>query len=694
MNLRNVAIFISLLCAIFILLTGLFIGKAYVDGDLYDEYVPVKYFQRESLYNGQLPVTSKGIGMGFPIYRDIQSGMYYPPNAVFMLPFDIYKLTNYSIILNLLLLGIGAYMLSGRFFTERYKSVLFMFITVLNGFTISHIGHLSILCVMAAMPFYFYFRMGKKSSLMLNSVFLFIVLSGGHPQMFMYTIITSFAYALYRRDLRRELKLYFATAGLSAVIILPLLILSLHNPRPEMDLYNVMPLKGIITAVFPSIHYAFSSFFPVKYTGPYYYNEISFYQSLLIIFAIPALYKAVKSNLKVHWPILLIAVSFIAGFTPLGGLMLFKTPVRISGYASIVFSLYALKYFEMPTKKQLILIMNMILISGIILIMRQYCIYAVINTYVITLFYAAVFILISKFKLQYVKYILIAVTAFDLILYSRGMIETAPLEAMRHTEMPELKNESVITFVPDEIFFYEEFLKQKFNVPRLEMLLANTTYGNRGVYQHSYSFNIYNTLTYREYIEYFKDPSLLSAGFSRINILQDMGNVNWDYIFVPDAPAIFNLHNETFIINMTSINDTIFVFCDSTVSGSGRLIDMRDDFLINVNYSTIALIPGRVNILHGRGIVYMMKTSSGRMVSFPDVMKLNGFKHMRSGPFFLFKKSESGGSKFRFHPDKAVFVPESRYSFFPWDLAAGASISFLTLLALIIFSIRRRKCEN
>lgn len=163
-------------------------------------YYPIRTLISDALNNGELPLWTPFINMGYPLHADMQSGAWNPVIWAFAL-LTKYSLASfhYELLFYISFAGIGFYYLCREL--ECSKTVAFMMAAAyqLSGFMIDSVQFFTCISSACYIPFVFLFfrRMMKQHSVknaMALGFFLFLLFTGGYPSLF---IITSYSLAAY-----------------------------------------------------------------------------------------------------------------------------------------------------------------------------------------------------------------------------------------------------------------------------------------------------------------------------------------------------------------------------------------------------------------------------------------------------------------------------------------------------------------
>ncbi len=685
-----------LIIFIIIFFYPLFFNNFLTDGDLYDAYIPMFQFIRTSYYHFNLPLISKSVSCGYPVYRDSSMGIYYPLNLLFLIPFNIFLLTHIIIILHLLILGIGSYKLMFLFSKDKYKSYIFMIITMFSGYTISHIGHYPIFAAICWVPYYFYFlTLSMSDNIRKNILFsilsLYLIISTGHPQIFLYT--TLFSFLFFCKDiysLKIHIKIYFFVILISSIFLIPMLFMFPHNVRTISTIYILMKQKLLITSLFPNIHYIYSKFFPVRYYGREIINEISFYSSVFVIFLIInqlILLRTINKRL-----IIIILIFYLLSFFQIGSFIIFNSPIRIFGFTYLIMIFALINNFDFKYAKKSIYIFLLLSFGiALLLFLHKFNIYAIYSGLLFIILLSFILYLKNKMDIKIFYFLLIVLIFCDLFYANHNILIWTKKNNTEQKTHSILKNKRVITYEPKFVGFYYDYIKNYFKCDDLSYLRSFSSAGNRGIYYDAYSYNISITLTYKEYIDYFKDTFLLNSSFTNIDFIFNTDSISYDYVFVPDMPIILNIENGLSIHLREKFEDTLTIFYTGNINFTNTIIDTNhysDNYLRNINnlQSKRIFLNNELNI-KGNGIIYMIKKNN-KILHFPYLFDRAYFTLKNKAPYYLYEKihrNEKENIYYVLNPATGKLVKKGDLDFKPIDLIIGFIIFLIGIILLVLY---------
>ena len=255
----SILIIISLLILLpFLLLNKAFLQKSiitigdFTGSDLLDLHYPFKYVLHENLPKGILPLWEANLSLGFPLFAEGQSGVFYLPNILFsFLPPELGL--NFSIAFTLVLAGVFTYLYARSLNLSKFSSFTSAITFMFSAFFITRAKHVNLITAAAWLPFIFwtirnFFQTLKLRYALLMGVGIAFQFLAGHPQMaffclFIYLIYIPFEYALAVKKTGFSavfpisavalIILSLTALGLAAVQILPTLEFSQLTERQE-----------------------------------------------------------------------------------------------------------------------------------------------------------------------------------------------------------------------------------------------------------------------------------------------------------------------------------------------------------------------------------------------------------------------------------------------------------------------------
>jgi Bacterial membrane protein YfhO len=104
--------------------------------DLGPYFYPLRYALYESFRSGELPLWNRHMAMGFPLLASFQSGVFYPPHLLLLIP-SFFLAIRVIFILHFLIAGIGAYYLCRHWSFSSSLSMVGALLFALGGTVVS-----------------------------------------------------------------------------------------------------------------------------------------------------------------------------------------------------------------------------------------------------------------------------------------------------------------------------------------------------------------------------------------------------------------------------------------------------------------------------------------------------------------------------------------------------------------------------
>jgi len=260
-------------------------------GDLVSFIYPMLAFAARTWRKGVVPLWNPHLYAGAPFAADIQSAVFYPVNlAVFFLfPQISYRLVEMLSVFHFFLAGAAMYICL-RFLEpgrrmKRAAALLGALAFMFSDLFVTHFGNLNLIAVAAWLPLVF---LGLHRALVeddlrkaaMAGIFLAIAFTAGHIQPFLYILLATGLYVLYRAWLaRRGRRLFRAMLagvvmmavglGLAAPVLLPAMELASLSVRAEMTYGEAarysLPPAALVSLLVP----AFFGRGPGGFWGPW-----------------------------------------------------------------------------------------------------------------------------------------------------------------------------------------------------------------------------------------------------------------------------------------------------------------------------------------------------------------------------------------------------------------------------------------
>ncbi|MCL4459321.1 MAG: YfhO family protein [Chloroflexi bacterium] len=123
--------------------------------DIFTYFYPNEAYAAERLHSGQLPLWNPYLFTGVPFLANIQTGIFYPLNLLFLL-FFVPRAYVYSVVLHVFLAGCFMYLFARvSLHLQRWAAFLAAVVLMFGGFTSSLVGHLNQLQAATWLPLLF-----------------------------------------------------------------------------------------------------------------------------------------------------------------------------------------------------------------------------------------------------------------------------------------------------------------------------------------------------------------------------------------------------------------------------------------------------------------------------------------------------------------------------------------------------------
>ena len=211
-------------------------------------YYPIRTLISDALNNGELPLWTPFINMGYPLHADMQSGAWNPVIWIFSF------LTNYSLaafhyelLFYISFAGIGFYFLCKEFGCSKAVAFTMAIAYQFSGFMIDSVQFFTCISAACYIPYTFIFfrRMMMQYRIkdaLLLAVFLFLLFTGGYPSLFIILSYFLFAYAIFiffrAGNKKIFLKKILPVAGIASLFFILLslpAIISFFQHLPEIE---------------------------------------------------------------------------------------------------------------------------------------------------------------------------------------------------------------------------------------------------------------------------------------------------------------------------------------------------------------------------------------------------------------------------------------------------------------------------
>jgi len=257
----------------------LFHNKIFIHRDLSRFFYPLREFSANEFLKLRIPLWDPYIHCGSPHLAELQTCVFYPLSAIYLL-FSYPNAFNYFIIIHIFLAGLFIYILMKEWGYSRYACFLSGTAFMFSGYVISVINLLASLASVTWLPLVilFYERALKKDwakNSIITGIFMTLMFLGGEPVI----LYATFFILVLMAGLRiKPMMLAIAVfIGLASFQILPFLEFLRHTSRRLMD-FNEASMWSLPV-------YALSElFFPYLSESDYIYKDYWTRQSWLLVY--------------------------------------------------------------------------------------------------------------------------------------------------------------------------------------------------------------------------------------------------------------------------------------------------------------------------------------------------------------------------------------------------------------------------
>ncbi|HNT36720.1 MAG TPA: hypothetical protein PKH07_17160, partial [bacterium] len=166
-------------------------------------HLPLKQFFHNSIASGDFPTWARHFLFGFPILGHGDAAYLYPLSAVLFSLFEPTRIYNVFIVSHYLLAGLFCYCFLRALAVRRESAAFGAIIYALNGFSLGHLHHATILCGYAYLPLLLWAveiaaRGNPFRGALIWALGLWLVTTASQPQMLLYCVCVSAAFWLWR----------------------------------------------------------------------------------------------------------------------------------------------------------------------------------------------------------------------------------------------------------------------------------------------------------------------------------------------------------------------------------------------------------------------------------------------------------------------------------------------------------------
>lgn len=179
----------------------LFFGEVFYCCDNIAINVPSKVFLIEELRHGRFPLWNPYILSGSPFLADINLGLLYPLNLLFLM-FPPFRALTIGVIIDFIIAAIGMFVLGRSLRLSQFASTLSSIIFTFSGTLVVYINDVPLLHVAVLLPWIIwawitYFTYPTKKFFLILVGLLSLQIIAGHPQLTYYTWLFGIAYVVF-----------------------------------------------------------------------------------------------------------------------------------------------------------------------------------------------------------------------------------------------------------------------------------------------------------------------------------------------------------------------------------------------------------------------------------------------------------------------------------------------------------------
>jgi Bacterial membrane protein YfhO len=222
-------------------------------------YYPIRTLISDALNNGELPLWTPYLNMGYPLHADLQSGAWNPIIWIFSFSTK-YNLAAFhtEFLFYTTFAGIGFYYLIKEFGCTKYVALIVALAYQSSGFVIDMVQFFNCMSGACFLPFIFlYFRRilfaYTITDALLLAFFMFLLFTGGYPSLFIITTYLLMVYGFFHfyaveKKFQYIKKIYvpISIAILCFVILSLPAIISFVNHLPEINRGKGQPLNVVL----------------------------------------------------------------------------------------------------------------------------------------------------------------------------------------------------------------------------------------------------------------------------------------------------------------------------------------------------------------------------------------------------------------------------------------------------------------
>lgn len=257
-----------------------FIVPEYGRSDILNFNLPLRFLLSNTLKDNQIPLWTKSIGTGFPIFAESQMGALYIVNLLLFKVFNFWLAFNLGYVSTFIIAGIGMYFFSKSIKISSTVSLLCGFLYSFSGFFIAHILHFNMIQAASLLPWIVW--IGKdffyKPKFLTFCVFALLVSQSifvGHLQITFITLLTLFIFIIFDSFFHQDnykyilKKIFFLILG---VFVASLLSAIQILPSSELASLSIRA-KGF--SIKDVLMFSFPQYFFITFLKPFYFGSIA-----------------------------------------------------------------------------------------------------------------------------------------------------------------------------------------------------------------------------------------------------------------------------------------------------------------------------------------------------------------------------------------------------------------------------------
>lgn len=251
-----------------------FFGKeVFFTGDNFDLLFPQKFFFREEILQGRVPLWNPYILSGTPYLADINLGTLSPTNLIYLLISPVEKAGSFLLAGELFLIGFVTYLLGRKYNLSQLAAVISGLTFMCSGVILHYCTNLAILNVIVYLPIMVLIleKALEKNSfqlLLFCGILFGLQIFSGHVQITFYSGLFLILLILLKKELswRSKVKILLTIfsigMGLSAVQIIPFWELARFTPRVNQGYdwatQGSLTLPDLVKFILPKLAWNFS----------------------------------------------------------------------------------------------------------------------------------------------------------------------------------------------------------------------------------------------------------------------------------------------------------------------------------------------------------------------------------------------------------------------------------------------------